>query len=313
MPLSEENPVFAANEIIAEKYQIIELVGRGSMGLVYKAKHIPLNRNVAIKVLTPDKPLDPVSKKRFEREAYVVASINHPNIVTVHDSGVLKNGMLYLVMEYLEGETLADLLTSSPKLDFKTAVPIFMQVCAALDYAHSQDVIHRDLKPSNIMLVKGLAGVQTAKVIDFSIAKFTKPKPDQKTITRPGDVFGSPFYMSPEQCQAKVLDHRSDIYSLGCVMYEALCGAPPLMGENAMTTIYMHVHRWPTPMSELVKDPPLPDYLEAIVVKALEKEPEERFQSARELLEELQCFYEQQTTKATLPSWLKQIGQIFSR
>ena len=212
--------------------------------------------------------------------------------------------MLYLDMEYIEGQTLADLLQKSHRLDFHTALPIFMQICEGLEHAHNADVIHRDLKPSNIMLVDNLRGKYTAKVIDFSIAKFSKPKPDQKTLTRPGDVFGSPLYMSPEQCQGKAVDHRSDIYSLGCIMYEILCGEPPLVGNNPMATIYMHVNMWPTPISELVTDPRLPSYLEAIIVRTLQKEPEERFKSAKELFDELEYFCNEKAKSSKTPKWL---------
>jgi serine/threonine-protein kinase len=300
---------FSPSDIIADRYQIVEFISRGNMGLVYKAKDLELKRTVAIKLLSPDKPLDFVSKKRFEREAIVIASLNHPNIVTLYNSGILKNGMLYLDMEYIEGQTLADLLRTNHRLDFHTALPIFMQICEGLEHAHNADIIHRDLKPSNIMLVDKRRGKYTAKVIDFSIAKFTKPKPDQKTITRPGDIFGSPLYMSPEQCQAKVIDQRSDIYSLGCIMYETLCGEPPLVGNDAMATIYMHVHSWPTPMSEIITKPKLPSYLEAIIVKTLQKEPEKRFESVRELLDELECFYNEET-KSKMPKWLNKFSRI---
>ncbi len=309
--ISSPSPL-ATNEIIVDRYQILDVLGQGTMGLVYKAKDLELKRTVAIKVLAPDKPLDDDTQRRFEREGEVIASLNHANIVTLYDSGVLKNDMLYLAMEYIDGQTLADFLKSSPKVDVGTAVPLFTQICTALEYAHGKDIIHRDLKPNNIMIVKDHRGKYTAKVIDFSIAKFTKPMPDQRTITRTGEIFGSPLYMSPEQCQGKKLDCRSDIYSFGCIMYEMLCGVPPLVGNNAMATIYMHVHRWPIPMSEIVNNPPLPVYLEGIIVRCLDKDPNERFQSATGLLEALDCFCEEEKKRAG-SSWLKQLSQRFSR
>ncbi len=251
-------PQLLPDEIIDQKYKIIELVSRGNMGLVYKARHILLDKVFAIKVLAPDEPLKEVSRERFQREAHAAATLEHPNIISVHDFGILDNGGLYLVMEYLEGETLADLLVREKKLDFQTAIPIFKQICVALEYAHNHGVIHRDLKPSNIMLVKDYKGEELAKVIDFSIAKFTRKKPEQKTITKPGQVFGSPLYMSPEQCQGKKPDLRSDIYSLGCVMYEVLCGEPPLVGETLLATIYKHVNELPTPVSQYLNEKTLP-------------------------------------------------------
>lgn len=200
--ISSPSPL-ATNEIIVNRYQILDVLGQGNMGLVYKAKDLELKRTVAIKVLAPDKPLDDDTQRRFEREAEVIASLNHANIVTLYDSGVLQNDMLYLAMEYIDGQTLADFLTSSPKVDVDTAVSLFTQICTALEYAHGKDIIHRDLKPNNIMIVKDKRGKYTAKVIDFSIAKFTKPMPDQRTITRTGEIFGSPLYMSLSSAKAK--------------------------------------------------------------------------------------------------------------
>jgi len=247
----------------------------------------------AIKVLAPDKPLEEVSRQRFQREAQATAALHHPNIISVHDFGVLENGALYLAMEYLEGETLASRLERTPRLDLDSALPIFKQICLALDYAHKQGIVHRDLKPSNIMLVKDDKNEDQAIVIDFSIAKFTRKKPTQNTITRPGQIFGSPLYMSPEQCQGKKPDHRSDIYSMGCLMYETLCGIPPFIGDSNLTTIYKHVNELPAPFSRHVKDDSLPGELQSIVFKALAKQPENRYQSASELAQALENLSQQ--------------------
>ena len=289
-------PQFTANEIIDQKYQIIELISRGNMGFIYRARHIHLDKIFAIKVLAPDEPLKEESKERFQREAHTASSLNHPNIINVHDFGILENGEFYLAMEYLEGESLADNLSREKRLDFHSALPIFKQICSALEYAHSQGVVHRDLKPSNIMLIKDYKGELQCKVIDFSIAKFTRKKPDQKTITKPGQIFGSPLYMSPEQCQGKKPDHRSDIYSLGCVMYEVLCGEPPLFGETSLVTIYKHVNELPAPVSQHLKEDSLPKNLEAVILRALAKQPEDRFQSASDLRQALESI---QTTRSS--------------
>ena len=287
---------FTAGDIIAEKYQIIQLLNRGNMGLVYQAKHMLLDKTFAIKVLAPDKPLEESSRQRFQREAHATAALSHPNIISVHDFGVLENGALYLVMEYLEGETLAARLERKQRLDLDSALIIINQICLALVYAHKQGIVHRDLKPSNIMLVKDYKNEDQAIVIDFSIAKFTRKKPNQKTITRPGQIFGSPLYMSPEQCQGKKPDHRSDIYSIGCMIYEILCGTPPLTGDSILATIYKHVNERPAPFSEHVKDHPLPKELQAIVFKTLAKEAENRYQSADELMEALESFHQHNDT-----------------
>ncbi len=274
---------FKTDDILAGKYQIIDFLNSGNAGMVYQARHIMLNKIFAIKVLSPADPFKDVSNERFQREAHAAASLSHPNIISVHDFGTLPDGTLYLAMEYLEGETLANILERHERLDFKRALPLFVQICLALEYAHTQGVIHRDLKPSNIMIVKDYKGEELAKVIDFSIAKFTTPKPNQRTITKPGQIFGTPLYMSPEQCQGKKPDNRSDIYSLGCVIYETLCGTPPLMGDSALNTIYKHVNELPIPFSQHAKEPALPGEVEALVFKALAKLPEDRYQSASEL------------------------------
>jgi serine/threonine-protein kinase len=185
------------------------------------------------------------------------------------------------------------LLEKEDCLDYRKALPIFIQTCLALEYAHTQGIIHRDLKPNNIMLIKDYKGDILVKVIDFSIAKFTKQRPNQKTITKPGQIFGTPLYMSPEQCQGKKTDHRCDIYSLGCVMYETLCGVPPLMGDSLLNTIYKHVNELPTPFSKHLKETNIPKEFEAIVFKSLAKQPENRYQSARELRSSLELIQNQ--------------------
>jgi serine/threonine-protein kinase len=308
--------LFTAGDIIAEKYQIIQLLNRGSMGVVYQAKHLLLDKVVAIKVMTLDKPLEESARQRFMLEARATAALGHPNIVSVYDCGVLENGALYLVMEYLEGETLASRLQKKQRLDFDLALPIIRQVCMALDYAHAQGVVHRDLKPSNIMLVQDYKNEDQTIVIDFSIAKFTRKKPNQKTLTKPGQIFGSPLYMSPEQCQGKKPDHRSDIYSLGCVIYEILCGAPPLAGDSMLATIYKHVNEQPTPFTEYVKDNSLPKELQAIILKTLAKLPENRYQSVNELLEAFENVSKQPQKKLNEPiissSSLKRLTKIFA-
>jgi eukaryotic-like serine/threonine-protein kinase len=314
MPEPENNQSniqkFKADDILAGKYQIVKFINRGSAGMVYQARHIMLDKVFAIKMLSPDEITSDTSSERFQREAHATSSLSHPNIITVHDFGILPEGTLYLAMEYLEGETLATLLERQEHLDFKQAIPIFMQICLALEYAHAQGIIHRDLKPSNIMLIKDHQGELLAKVIDFSIAKFTRPKPDQKTITKPGQIFGTPLYMSPEQCQGKKPDHRSDIYSLGCVMYEVLCGAPPLLGDSSLNTIYKHVNDLPLPFSQ-IKDINIPKELEAIIFKALAKEPENRYQSANELRAALHHFEQTYSPESVQPTSLAQNSHRF--
>jgi serine/threonine-protein kinase len=256
-----------------------------------------LDKMFAIKILSPNEITSDSSSERFQREAHAAASLSHPNIITVYDFGVLPEGTLYLAMEFLDGETLSSVLEKEGNLEFKQAIPIFIQVCLALEYAHTQGVIHRDLKPSNIMLIKDYKSEIQLKVIDFSIAKFTRPKANQKTITKPGEIFGTPLYMSPEQCQGKKPDHRSDIYSLGCVLYETLSGSPPLLGDSMLTTIYRHVNDLPDPFSKKLSDSSIPAELEAIVFKSLAKLADDRYQSAAELRAALESFMQGRKTK----------------
>jgi len=271
-----------AGEIIDEKYEIIELISAGGMGAVYKALHRKLAKFMAIKVLSADKLAEDVTYRRFEREAKAAAALNHPNVVHVYDCGLLRGDRPYIAMEYLDGISLDNFLSKNGYLEFSLAVAVLSQMCDALSHAHAHGLIHRDLKPSNIMLLKDDRGSLRAKIIDFGIAKFAKI--ETRPITRPGQIFGSPLYMSPEQCIGKKLDPRSDIYALGCVLYESLCGRPPFVGETLLNTIYLHVNEEPLSFMEHVDAQSIPARLERIVLKMLQKRPEDRFQSADEIL-----------------------------
>jgi serine/threonine-protein kinase len=276
--------------VIARKYEILELIGAGGMGFVYKARHVELDKLVAIKVLLLDKPLSDIAYKRFEQEAKATGSLDHPNIVRVSDYGQIGEGCPYIVMELLQGEVLDELITLKHGLPVQEVVPVCMQLSRALAHAHTQGVIHRDLKPSNIMLTTDDQAKTQAKIIDFGIAKLSGARSKSVPLTKPGEIFGSPLYMSPEQCMGNSLDQRSDIYSLGCVMYEMLVGRPPFMGDTVLATIYMHVNEPPAPIKEVAANATIPEVLENIIKKCLNKSPDMRFQSAAELLEALQNF-----------------------
>jgi len=287
---------------IANKYEIIELISSGGMGSVYKALHRELGKYVAIKVLLVDKLVRDVTYRRFEREAKAAGSLNHPNIVSVHDYGMISADRPYLVMELLDGINLDDLLLRKGYLDPPLVIHIFTQVCEALAHAHALGLIHRDLKPSNIMLIGQGRNQHYVKIIDFGIAKFSAKKPETRPITKPGQIFGSPLYMSPEQCVGQKLDLRSDIYSLGCVMYEALCGAPPFMGDTLLSTIYKHVNEPPPPLREHTYGRNVPPALEKLVIRMLQKHPEDRFQSAVEILTVLEQIRSAQERAAVAPA-----------
>lgn len=267
--------------LLAERFEIQSLIGTGGMGKVYKARQTSVDRFVAVKVLHSERLQSNSHVLRFQQEAKAAASLSHPNIVGFFDYGLTEDNVPYIVMDYVEGTSLEEVLKSEAILSVDRAVRIFMQACDALDHAHQKGIIHRDIKPSNLMLVGTADGATEAlKILDFGIAKLLPKTDDEKQIlTVTGEVFGSPQYMSPEQCAGKAMDVRSDVYSLGCVMYEALIGRPPFRGESLIDTIYKHAHEAPQRFKQVRPELDIPEQLEALVLKALEKEPDMRFPS----------------------------------
>ncbi len=274
--------------VFADRYEIDGLIGEGGMGNVYRAMHKLMKRTVAIKVVHPDLVSSADTLARFQLEAEAASSLNHPNIVTVHDFGLVPRA--YMVMDYLDGVSLANLLENEAHVALDRSLHIFIQVCAGLAHAHQYGVVHRDLKPSNIMLVSVDGQTDFVKIVDFGIAKLMLCKDGQsKDLTTTGTILGSPLYMSPEQCQAKSMDARSDIYSLGCIMYRALSGHQPINGQELMECLYNHVNTLPMSFQEICPELQLPLELEAIVMKCLEKKQENRFQSMLELKQALEA------------------------
>jgi serine/threonine protein kinase len=274
----------------ADRFTILGVVGRGSMGIVYQARHELMGRTVAIKMLRGQLASDERSMRRFEREARAASRMDHPNLISVHDFGLSENRQPYLVMDFAQGCTLYETQRQHERISPVRAVRIFTQACDALQHAHLQGVIHRDLKPSNIMLIERDGEPDFVKVFDLGIAKIAwGEEEDREPLTRTNEVCGSPIYLSPEQCKHLTLDNRSDIYSMGVLMYELLTGVPPLMGETVYDTIYMHVHEQPRPFSQVRADLHIPSRMERIVFKALEKDPDNRHQSMQELKWELQA------------------------
>jgi len=287
-------PVSAAPGAISDRWEVLECIGKGGMGVVYKARHTVMNKIVAVKILDPVLTARSASLKRFQQEAQAAASLNHPNVVTVYDCGVTPEGYAFMIMDYLNGRTLAEVVRDEGNLTPGRALPIFRQTCEALAHAHENKVIHRDLKPSNIMLLKTADGHPSVKIVDFGIAKLVSDMDDSQmqALTRTGELFGSPLYMSPEQCQAKKLDSRTDIYSMGCLMYEALTGRPPFVGVNALDTLRQHLEEPPKPFPGKDKFDTFLIRLEAITMRCLAKDPEDRYQSMSELCEDLKLAHE---------------------
>ncbi len=276
--------------ILLDRYKVVGLLGRGGMGSVYRVEHLHLQKSYALKFLHKHQAND-AAWRRFETEARAANKLDHPNLVKVHDSGLLTDGQPYFIMDLVEGESLSEVLKNSGRLPLDRALKIFIQVGFALSYAHANGVIHRDIKPSNIMISSTDAGDAQGvlvKVVDFGIAKLTgKDEFSQQTLTKTGEIFGSPLYMSPEQCLGIAIDQRCDLYSLGCVIFEALTGAPPLVGENALATMMKHQSEAPLSLKEASMGIEFPGKMEAIVSQLLAKDPEQRYQSAQHLTADL--------------------------
>ena len=265
-------------------YRIHREVGRGGMGVVYRAEHEALGKPVAIKVLYADMARDPETAARFVREARAASRARHPGIVDVTDFGTLPDGRAFLVMELIEGVTLDSVLNAGA-LPAQRAVGIARQIAAALEAAHAAGVVHRDLKPANVFV----AGDDQIKIVDFGAAKVvqgaTPAGPLRPSDTQKGSVLGTPHYMSPEHARGLMTDRRTDVYALGCVLYEMLSGAVPYDGENAVDVLTKHITAPVPPVDS--PHGPVPEILERTVARAMAKRVEERYQTAREMLGDL--------------------------
>jgi eukaryotic-like serine/threonine-protein kinase len=271
-----------ATVIINDRYEINKRVGRGGMADVFLARDRLLDRQVAIKVLFPEFAVDPNFVERFRREAQAAANLSHPNIVNVYDWGKYE-GTYFIAMEYVQGRTLAEILKTNKRLTPKQAAEIASEVAAALGFAHEAGLAHRDIKPANILI--GTNG--QVKVADFGIARAMNSA-TESNLTQAGSVMGTASYFSPEQAQGAQPDPRSDLYSLGIVMYEMVAGKPPFTGENPVSIAYKQVHDQPTPLNRLVEGIPRP--FEAVVAKLLAKDPKLRYASAHALRDDLRRF-----------------------
>ncbi len=274
-------------QTLADKYRVEELLSQGGMGTVYRGTHILMDKTVAIKVLNPSLAADDTIVARFSREARAASRISHPHALNVTDFGESQNGVVFLIMEYLHGQTLKEVIQSAGPMPLPRVVEIVRQVCGALDAAHGEGVIHRDLKSDNIMLVD-VGGGDWAKVLDFGIAKIKEPVggTTDPALTSPNLIIGTPQYMSPEQCsQTAELDARSDIYSLGVILYELLSGHVPFMGESPTAIMMKHLQEPAPSLLDERKD--VPASVGRVVARAMAKRPEDRYQSAGELAEAL--------------------------
>jgi serine/threonine-protein kinase len=274
--------------VLLDRYEVGRLLGAGGMAEVFEGRDRLLARRVAIKVLQAQFARDPSFLIRFKREAQAAASLSHPNIVGVYDTGT-EDGTHFIVMEYVEGRTLKDVIRAEGPLYPERAAEVCADVCSALIAAHARGLIHRDIKPGNVMLTPE----GKVKVMDFGIARATT----SETITQTAAVVGTAQYISPEQAQGQTVDYRSDLYSTGCCLYEMLTGTVPFTGATPVAIAYRHVREDPTPPRMLNPDVPAP--LEAITLKAMSKLPDNRYQTAAEMHDDLERFRNGQPVHAT--------------
>jgi serine/threonine-protein kinase len=269
--------------LLGGRYELDGVIGRGGMAEVYRARDLRLDRVVAIKTLRSDLARDPTFQARFRREAQSAASLNHPSVIAVYDTGedMMDHAPVpYIVMEYVEGRTLRDVLQEEHRLSPERALQMTDGILRALDYSHRGGIVHRDIKPANVMLTSS----GEVKVMDFGIARALADS--AATMTATAQVIGTAQYLSPEQARGERVDARSDIYSTGCVLYELLTGRPPFQGDSPVAIAYQHVREEAPQPSQL--DPSIPQYANAIVMKALAKDPNYRYQSASEMRADIQ-------------------------
>ena len=259
-------------QTVANAYRVVRMIGEGAMGAIYEARQLRLDKRVAIKVLARELAANGEALLRFHREAEITSTLGHPHIINVFDFGTTENGQPFLVMEYLEGEDLANLIHRKHAISLRAAVRITKQVASALAETHAKGVVHRDLKPANLFIMR-VQGEDFTKVLDFGISKV---RAASTALTNASTLMGTPMYMAPEQAKGDTeLDHLTDQWALACITYEMLAGRPPFIGDDTAALLYQVVHEEPGRLSNFVKD--LPPEVERVVRRALAKEPSERF------------------------------------
>jgi beta-lactam-binding protein with PASTA domain/tRNA A-37 threonylcarbamoyl transferase component Bud32 len=272
-----------SNRVLGDRYEVGELLGYGGMAEVHQGRDLRLGRDVAIKMLRTDLARDQTFQARFRREAQNAASLNHPAIVAVYDTGeetgTEGESLPYIVMEYVAGHTLKEVLTAEGRLMPRRALEITADICGALEFSHRHGIIHRDIKPGNVMMTP----TGQVKVMDFGIARAVAST--TATMTQTSAVIGTAQYLSPEQARGETVDARSDVYATGCVLFELLCGAPPFTGESPVSVAYQHVRE--DPRAPSVDNPDVTPDIDAVVLKALAKNPANRYQSAAEMRADL--------------------------
>ncbi len=281
-------------ELLGGRFLVLKKIGAGGMGAVYRARQEGMDRDVAVKVLLGDLTENDTVLRRFTLEALAVSRLKHPNTIQIFDYGTTPQGNPYIAMEMLEGSTLHDVLRKERPLPIRRALRIMAQVAASLGEAHSKGIVHRDLKPENIFLIDVSGNPDFVKVLDFGVAKMADAKDEKGTLTQAGSIFGTPRYMSPEQCSAQPVDHRSDLYALGVILFEMVTGVPPFNSDQPLTLLLSHVNELPpqpstvellgkdgTPLKQVI-----PAEVEDLILTLLEKNPADRIQTSEELSKE---------------------------
>ncbi len=289
-PLSDDELI---GKTIASRYRILEKVGEGGMGTVYRAEHCLMEKVVALKVLNPSLVSSKASLERFRREIRATSRFQHKHVIQIYDAGEGEGGLFYMAMEFAEGETLEEMLARERPMDVERALELYKQVLRAVGEAHKKDIVHRDLKLGNIMVVRDKEGGEVAKVMDFGIAKIAQGEQEAAAEggglyrTQEGIVTGTPQYMSPEQASGEKVDHRSDLYSLGVILFELLTGRLPFTSDTPMGFLGKHIVE-PPPRPSAVSPRPIPEVLDEVTLKLLEKSPADRYQTAGEVLSDLE-------------------------
>ena len=274
------------DQMVGGRFRVQSLLGEGGMGEVYKGRHEPLGDTVAIKVLKKEHAKDERMVARFRREARSTSRVQHRNVVSIFDMGQLDDGRLYLVMEYIKGRSLVEILDEEGALSVERAVRLSVQIADAMAAAHSMGIMHRDLKPENIVVINTPEG-EHVKVLDFGLARMVENNAPEDKITMSGEVFGTPVYMSPEQCFGETLSYPTDVYSFGACFFELLTGEPPFEGNNIVAIMLAHKNQAPRVPSEVYPDNQIPPELDAFVLRCLSKTAAERYPTGVELAREL--------------------------
>lgn len=291
MAAAKKDP-YVGREILGGQFKVTQRIGAGGMGAVYRAEEPSMGREVAIKILHGKLKGRQDLVSRFRREARAMSQLKHPNTARVFMYGELEDGALYIVMELLEGRNMNQTVRREGPMDPERAIPILIATCQALHEAHEMGIVHRDLKPENIFICKQAGMVDYPKVLDFGLAKVTEAqmRPGSLILTQEGMVFGTPEFMSPEQARGQTLDPRSDIYSLACILYEALTGKLPFDAKTPMEYVGKHVTATPIPLNQRVEGRTFPEGLWKVIERALAKQRDDRYQTALEFADALAPF-----------------------